>query len=62
MPEKKCHNCKNMDFCAMRLNIISMAPLLNINLKDDMAGDSPVIYMLNTMAHDCKRFQAMERS
>ena len=62
MPEKKCTNCENMGFCAMHEGIIGIAALLNMNLENDMAGNPPVTYMLNTMAHDCKRFQKIKRS
>ena len=60
MGEKKCFNCENMDFCKMYLNFLDMATLLNANLNPDMAGDSPFNYMVNALAHDCKRFRAVE--
>jgi hypothetical protein len=60
MAEKKCVNCENMDFCKMYLNFVEMASLLNANLNPDMAGDLPFVYMVNALAHDCKRFRAFE--
>ena len=60
MREKKCVNCENMDFCQMYLNFVEMANLLNSNLNLDMAGEQPFVYMVNYLAHDCKRFRVIK--
>jgi len=60
MREKKCTNCENMDFCQMYLKFVEMANLLNNNLNPDMAKDTPFVYMVNYLAHDCKRFRVVK--
>jgi hypothetical protein len=60
MREKKCVNCEYMDFCQMYLNFVKMASLLNTNLNPDRAGDMPFVYMVNYLAHDCKRFRMIK--
>lgn len=58
--EKKCVNCENMVFCAMYQGILQIAPILNANLARDMAGDLPLVYIANTMAHDCNQFEKIK--
>ena len=68
MPEKKCHNCGNMDFCAMYLGLLDMAQLLNVNLEshtvtesnNNVAVEPGFKSMVDHMAHNCKRFKAVE--
>jgi len=60
MGEKKCFNCDNREFCQMYRIFLEMADLFNVNLKPDTAEDTPFIYMVNVLAHDCKRFRALE--
>ena len=60
MREKKCVNWENMDFCQMYLNFVKMADLLNTNLNHDMAEDKPFVYIVNYLAHDCKRFRMVK--
>ena len=60
MVEKKCCNCENMDFCAMYQRFVEMAGLLNSNLNADMAGDKGFVFMLNYLAHDCRRFEVLK--
>lgn len=56
MPEKKCTNCENMDFCAMYQGLMNV-PSIAYNLEKDMNGDLPPVYMANLMALHCKRFK-----
>ena len=68
MPEKKCFNCENMDFCTMYLGLLDMAQLLNVNLEshtvtesnNNVAVEPGFTSMVDHMAHDCKRFKAVE--
>ena len=68
MPEKKCFNCENMNFCGMYDKLNDMAGLLNINLETHIiakvsghiATEMGFITMVNHMAHDCKRFSAFK--
>ena len=60
MRDKKCVNCENIDFCQMYLKFVEMANLLNTNLNPDMAEDKPFVYMVNYLAHDCKRFRMVK--
>jgi len=58
--EKKCSNCSNRNFCAMYKNIIAIAGLLNANIKRDISGKLPFVFITDAMAHDCMRFQKIE--
>ncbi len=60
MPEKKCFNCENMDFCAMYQGMNDIASLFSANLDKDIAGDWPLVYMTNHMARNCKRFSVFK--
>ncbi len=59
--EKKCVNCQNMDFCVLYLKFVEMAGLLNTNLNPDIAGDKGFVFMVNHLAHDCKRYRPFEK-
>lgn len=55
--EKKCTNCDHMDFCQMYAMLSSMATTLNVNMDPDIAGKTGFVNMVDTMAHDCLRFE-----
>ncbi len=59
MPEKKCFNCENMDFCAMHQGLMNIGSL-SVNLVKDRNGDWPFVYISNLIALHCKRFRAIK--
>ena len=59
MPEKKCTNCENMDFCIMYKHIAEIAGILNVALDMSIDEKTPFENIVDTMAHDCKRFKAI---
>jgi len=58
--EKKCKNCKHMDICKMYLDLVEMAIMLNTNMRKNDLGETGYMVMVNTLAHDCTRFEAFK--
>ena len=40
--------------------LVSIAGLLNANIKRDISGKLPFVFITDAMAHDCMRFQKIE--
>ena len=60
MPEKKCVNCENMDFCAMYRHMVDASSMFVVNLNKSIDEKDGFTNLADTMAHDCKRFSAFK--
>ena len=60
--EKKCTNCKNMDICKVYEGIVNMVNDLNNVMCDNDLGEIGYIVMVNTLAHDCTRFEEFKEN
>jgi len=58
--EKKCLNCNFIDICIAYHKLSSMAGTLNMIMRENDIGENGFAVMINTMAHDCTRYERLE--
>ena len=58
--EKKCFNCKLIDICWAYHELSEMAGVLNNVMRCNPIGENGFTVMIDTMAHDCTRYEKFE--
>ena len=54
--EKKCNACELMDICIAYQAVADISVQLNRVMNNSMDGKLPFQNIIDTVAHDCKRF------
>ena len=60
--EKKCFNCKHMDICHAYMQLVKISKTLNSIMRINDIGESGFIVIINTLAHDCTKFESYENN
>ena len=59
--EKKCNACELMDICIAYQAVADISVQLNRVMNNSMDGKTPFQNIIDTVAHDCKRFEPVKR-
>jgi len=60
--EKKCFNCKHMDICYAYIQLAKISNILNSIMRINDIGESGFTVIINTLAHDCTKFESYENN